>query len=144
MDIIDAFVAEHAVFRVQLDELERTVNRLGTVEQLQAQFAIVAAGLLTHAKLEDELLFNPFNTKLDIDAVRSEHEMIERLVAGVARQDDESELQDLLSQTIQSQRRHFESEEKAVFAGARRVLSDDELTSLGEEYAIRRNIGLRR
>jgi len=144
MDIIDAFIAEHAVFRVQLDELERSVNRLGTLEQLKAQFAILAVGILTHAKLEDELLFDPFNAKLDIEAARSEHEMIERLVADVAKQDDASGLQDLLSQAIQAQRRHFESEEKAVFAGARKVLSSHELERLGAGYAIRRKIGLRR
>jgi len=74
MNLIDALIAEHAVFRAQLDHLEQSLKTSASVERLKAQFELLASGLRRHAKIEDDLVFGPLNAKLglsqDIESVR--------------------------------------------------------------------------
>jgi hemerythrin-like domain-containing protein len=140
MNIIDAFIAEHGVFKAQLDQLEQSVNKLLPTKELKAQYAMIAAGLMGHAALEDRLLYGPFSTKIRTETVHNEHLMIERLAKQVAEQENPTELQHLLLLAVQVERRHFENEEKAIFPGARSVLSQSEMTELGSEYAGQRKV----
>jgi len=143
MNLIDALVAEHAVFRAQLDHLEQSLKTSASLERLKAQFELLASGLRRHAKIEDDLVFGPLNSKLGLSHdLHNEHELLEGLLERVHGTDELPEMKALLARIIRSMRRHFSNEETALFPGARRGLGEEELNRLGTQWAGRRHVSV--
>ena len=57
MNILDALLGEHGVLYAEIDYLEGAHPEATTVAAVQASLALLAAGVQSHSRLEDELLF---------------------------------------------------------------------------------------
>ena len=82
MKLTDALLGEHGAFYAQFDRLEETVPHAATAAEVREQAALLAAALVTHAKLEDALLFKRLDAKIGAGAgplavMRADHEEIE-------------------------------------------------------------------
>lgn len=137
MDIVEELLADHLKLRAAMSDLE--AGRV-TRESL-ARFV---HDLLTHAHLEDDLLFRSLEGSLPADhgplvVMRAEHEEIEGRLARLdgadpARQDLSGELKRLVAVA----REHFLKEEEVLFGFARRLIDAERLRTLGAELADRR------
>jgi hemerythrin superfamily protein len=59
MRITDALREEHKIFNVRFDELDQLVSRRADLAQLHAKISLLAKGLLSHAQIENDILFPP-------------------------------------------------------------------------------------
>lgn len=138
MDIVEELLADHLKLRAAMSELE--AGRV-TRESL----ASFVRDLLTHARLEDELLFDSLEGSLPADhgplaVMRAEHEEIEgRLARLEAADPDRDDLSADLRRLVAVAREHFLKEEEVLFGFARRLLDADRLRALGAELAERRH-----
>ncbi len=57
MKITDALLGEHGAFYAQFDRLEETLPHTTLAGEVREQAALLAAALVSHAQLEDTLLF---------------------------------------------------------------------------------------
>jgi len=141
LDVIDGLMGEHGAFYVQLDYLQRLSQEGATPGRLKAFFTVIAAGLSSHAWMEEHLVFDVLERKFELrDTIHNEHEVIHTLLSQFAGLQDPSEVASLLSQTAQAVRRHFENEEKTLFPGARRVMEEARLVELGARWAEQRKV----
>lgn len=137
MDIVEELLADHLKLRAAMSELEA-----GRVTR--DSLASFVHELLTHARLEDELLFESLEGSLPADhgplaVMRAEHEEIEGRLARLegadpGRQDLSSDLHRLVAVA----REHFLKEEEVLFGFARRLLDAERLRALGAQLAERR------
>lgn len=143
LDVIDGLLGEHGAFYVQLDYLQRLSQEGAAPERLRAYFAVIAAGLSSHAWLEERLVFDVLERKFELrDTIHNEHEVIHSLLSQFTGLQDSSEVTSLLSRTAQGVRRHFANEEKTLFPGARRVMEEARLVELGVRWAEQRNVSV--
>jgi hemerythrin-like domain-containing protein len=146
MKITDALLGEHGVFYAQFSHLERVIPMMTDVETVVAEASLLAAGLATHAALEDELLFTALEPHLGVKAgplavMRMEHDQIEGELACLEEEAAELEdAQNLLLEIVQVARQHFAKEERILFAIAAQALDEQTLTHLGLQWAARRNV----
>lgn len=145
MKITDALLGEHRVFYAQFGHLEESLPSLGTREEVQRVAALLAAGLETHAHVEDELLFAALEPYLGSAAgpllvMRHEHAEIEGALARVGQAEDLAVARDLLGQAVHVAREHFAKEEHVLFPMATQFLGDARLSELGVAWAARREV----
>lgn len=137
MDIVEELLAEHLKLRAAMSELE--AGRV-TRESLAA----FSRDLLTHAKLEDELLFDSLEGSMPADhgplaVMRAEHEEIEGRLARLEGADPAGQdLSGEIRRLVAVAREHFLKEEEVLFGFARRLLDAERLRALGAELAERR------
>ncbi|GMU67544.1 MAG: hypothetical protein AMXMBFR36_38180 [Acidobacteriota bacterium] len=137
MDIVEELLADHLKLRAAMSELE--AGRV-TRESL-ARFV---HDLLTHARLEDDLLFRSLEGSLPADhgplaVMRAEHEEIEGRLARLDGADPgEQDLAGELKRLVAVAREHFLKEEEVLFGFARRLIDAERLRALGAELAERR------
>lgn len=141
MKITDAFLGEHGVFYPQLAELERAESGSAGATRHQAQ--LLAAGLASHARIEEELLFVRLDEHLDPEAgplavMRLEHEEVEALLARLQEVGSPEEARSLAARLVAVAREHFAKEEQILFPMAEHLLGEEELLRLGREWAARR------
>ena len=139
--ITDALVGEHGVIYAELEHLAS--RPLESVEAARAQGAQLAAGLASHAHIEDELLFVPLEGPLGpnggpLAVMRMEHEEVEGTLERLAHAADLEEAQSLASHLVSVAREHFAKEEQVLFPMAEQLLPEAELRGLGEQWAARR------
>ena len=101
MRITDAFRGEHGVFYAQFDVIERIVPTAQSAAEVRGLAEMLAAALVPHAKLEDELLFNPLDEYAGPDAdpievMRFEHDDIEKSLMRATTSRDLGEARELL------------------------------------------------
>lgn len=145
MRITDALLGEHGTFYAQFDRLEAELPRAGTVAEVREQAALLAAALVSHAQLEDELLFDRLGRVPAADAgllavMAEEHE---RIAAALARAQSSGDLGVGRSQLLEAvawAREHFAKEERAVFPLAEALLGPAVLEELGARWAARRAV----
>jgi hemerythrin-like domain-containing protein len=141
MDIVEELLTDHLKLRAAMSDLE--AGRV-TRESL----ASFVRDLLTHARLEDELLFESLEGSLPADhgplaVMRAEHEEIEGRLARLEAADPErDDLTADLKRLVTVAREHFLKEEEVLFGFARRLLDADRLRALGAEIAERRTAAL--
>lgn len=145
MRITDVLLGEHGVFYAQFDYLERTVPGALSLPQVQAQAAMLAAALLPHAKVEDDILFAAVEQRLGeqagpTTAMRSDHHYIESALERAAQAHSLSEAQEGLLRAIDIARDHFWKEEQIVFQLADNELGEDALNDLGAQWAAQRGV----
>jgi hemerythrin-like domain-containing protein len=143
MLITDALLGEHAVFHLFLVHFEKALPALVSLSALQHRFAAFAFALEAHADLEDELLFTALEPHLGDQAgplavMRFEHNQIINLFGKIESAADLDSARDFARQLFPIVRRHFQKEEQALFEMAGRFLSEDELSTLGGQWAMRR------
>lgn len=142
--ITDALFGEHGPIYRLLDHLAS--RPFASAEEARAQAAELAAGLATHAHLEDELLFVPLEGSLGpnggpIAVMRMEHEQVEQTLERLTLVDDAAEANALAAHLATIAHEHFEKEEQVLFPMAEGLLGEDELRSLGEQWMTRRRSG---
>jgi regulator of cell morphogenesis and NO signaling len=166
MKIIDALRAEHGVFYAQFELLE-AANDTASLAALQAQGALLAAALASHAHIENDILFPALERELGGEAgplalFRAEHALIEGAldklqtlrelscdhgaIEGALQRlpcaGDIAEARALMQQALAVARDHFSKEEHMLFPMAEQVLAERQLESLGEAWAAWRHVTL--
>ena len=146
MKITDAFLGEHGVFYAQFNHLEQALNSNESLDQIKSMVAMLAAGLVSHAHLEDELLFNALdNTPAGtgpVPIMRREHEVIDHALSGVQEMNDPGQVHKLIKSTLELARQHFAKEEKILFPMAAQMLQEENLLQSGVLWGRRRSVTL--
>lgn len=141
MKITDALLGEHAVIYPGLDRIVEA--SFATAEEMRAAAAILAAGLASHARIEDELLFVPLEEQIGgemgpLAVMRLEHDEIEGVLERLQEVEGPTEGRTIATRLAQLARDHFAKEEQVLYPMAENVLDADELERLGAEWASRR------
>lgn len=139
--ITDALLGEHGVIYPLLSHL--TATPFASVEEARLKAAQVAAGLATHAAIEDELLFVAMEGVLGpnggpLAVMRAEHDEVEASLERLTGIDDAGEATALAAHLHEVARGHFAKEEQVLFPMAVQMLGEETLRDLGAEWAARR------
>lgn len=144
MRITDALLGEHGVLYALFDRIEADLEG-GADPAPHAR--ILEAVLRSHARTEDELLFEEMASREGGDggpapAMIEEHEEVAALLdrAGTS---DGDELRQVLTEVMALARDHFRREEDAAFPVAETMLGDARLRELGAEWGARRRVSLK-
>ncbi len=146
MNILQAFLGEHAIFYAQFSHLEQHLADIQDVAAIHAQGKMLAAALATHANLENELLFASIESHLGpigpLTVMRMDHEQIENLLDELPHLDQVTAARHTLSQTIAIARQHFAKEEQVLYPLAAQHLPATLLEQLGAVWGERRQVTL--
>ena len=146
MRIVDALLGEHGAFYAQFDRLEDVLPHATSPGEVREQAALLAAALISHAKLEDEVLFRRMG-QAGGDAgllmtMEDEHVEIASLLARAQVTADLEGARAALLEAVSLARDHFAKEERVAFPMAERLLDGDALDELGAAWAERRVVFL--
>lgn len=145
MRLTDALLGEHGAFYAQFDRLEALPAGL-TVAEVREQAALLASALVSHADLEDELLFERMRSAGGdgglLDAMEEEHRIIAGHLQRAQGSGDASKAMDALLEGVAVAREHFAREERMAFPLAERLLQGQALSDLGAEWSRRRGVEL--
>jgi len=139
--ITDALLGEHGVIYTLLEHL--TSRPFDSAEEARIQAAELAAGLATHARIEDDLLFVALEGPLGpnggpLAVMRTEHAEVEATLERLTQVEDVQEAEALAGHLVKVAREHFEKEEQVLFPMAEQLLGEEALRSLGEQWAAQR------
>jgi len=144
--ITDALLGEHGAFYAQFDRLEETLPHTGSAAEVREQAALLAAALVTHAKLEDALLFDRMRSAgADeglLDTMEAEHTTIAGLLISAQGSQDASAAREDLLEAVALAREHFSKEERLAFPLAESALGAGVLAELGVSWSQRRDVFL--
>ncbi len=147
MKLTDALIGEHGAFRMLLNEIEKMAAYAGEIAQIESAMAIFTAEITQHAKLEENLLFPALKPHLDSNdlfaEMRDEHQEIRSGLKSIEDARDLDEAIEAVQQTVEAARRHFEKEETVLYVVANKVLDDETLSRLGEDWATARAVKIR-
>jgi hemerythrin-like domain-containing protein len=139
MQITDALLGEHAVFHLLVEQLEDAVPRCSTLPALHAAVEPLAISLLGHARIEEEVLFAPYERAVGslgpLTCLRHEHRQMDELIRALVRVEDRARLAEGVTKLLEITRRHLAREEEVMFAAARTALDPGTLERLGEAWA---------
>ncbi len=145
MKLTDALLGEHGAFYAQFDRLEGLPESTPAPE-VREQAALLAAALVTHAHLEDELLFDRMRTSgADaglLDTMEEEHRTIAGLLERAQGTSQGPQALGHLLEAVTLAREHFAKEERMAFPLAESLLGEEPLTELGERWSERRAVFL--
>ena len=146
MKITDALLGEHAVFYVQFTECEDLLG-YAALDTLKNAAAVIAGALVSHAHLEDALLFGPLAARVDarhgiFELMEEEHQTIAALLAEISNARTRERAAELLRETLQAARVHFAKEEQFAFPLAEQMLGLEELRRLGRGWADARGVAI--
>jgi len=144
--LTDALLGEHGAFYAQFGRLEETLPHAGSVAEVREQAALLAAALVTHAKLEDALLFDRMRSAgADaglLDTMVEEHTEIAGMLTRAQGTQDLAVARRELLDAVALAREHFGKEERLAFPMAERTLGAAALTDLGAAWSERRDVFL--
>ena len=140
MKITDAFLGEHAMLYAQFAHLEQVTPSAETVDVVRSMASTLNATLISHANLEDELLFSALGPIGPVVVMRMEHAQIEDLLGAVPGARELHQAQNLLTQALQLARNHFSKEEQVLFPLSERMLDRNVLAELAIRWADRRGV----
>jgi iron-sulfur cluster repair protein YtfE (RIC family) len=144
MKITDAFLGEHGVFYAQFDYLEAEAWRMERLAEVRACAAMLAAALIPHAEMENDLLFAALEGQGGdagpTPVMRAEHREIEEALLRARDSRELDDARDLLRFAVEQARDHFAKEEQVLFPIAEQLLGAEALHRLGEEWARRRRV----
>lgn len=146
MKITDALLGEHGAFYAQFDRLEETIPHTTSVGEVREQAALLAAALVSHAQLEDTLLFERMRSAGGdeglLSTMEAEHTEIAGLLTRAQGSQDVSAARDDLLEAVTLAREHFAKEEQIAFPLAESILGAAGLTALGARWSARREVFL--
>lgn len=143
MKITDALLAEHAIFYALFDRLEELIDQTDSIAGLQVAMDLLAPVLVSHAKVEDELLFPRLESRKSggpLGAMRSEHQQLEELFAGVHAISDLDALRGRVQEMIDVAREHFQKEDEIVLPVAVETVEAEVLDRMGQQWARLRQV----
>jgi hemerythrin-like domain-containing protein len=146
MNLIDGLRGEHATLLTLFNYLEKWSHGWDFA-RLQEAGAMLEALLLTHAELEDSLLFDTLGGRqgaLDttLEAMGADHYQLSNLLGQLRDMegDDAKQARATLMQIIEVAREHFAIEERTLFGIAARLIGEARLFDLGAQWAKRRQV----
>jgi len=146
MKLTHVLLGEHAVLYSLFDHIERQLAAGADLAALQAIGGALAEALVSHAKLEDELLFPALAStpaaEGPVSVMREEHGDIDELCADLPRADDADDAAALLGEIIEMSRAHFAKEEHMLFPLVEQLADATELECLTENWARLRGVTL--
>lgn len=146
MKITDALLGEHGAFYAQFDRLEEALPHTNAVAEIREQAALLAAALVTHAKLEDTVLFDRMRSAgADEGLLRTmeeEHETIAALLTRAQGSQDATLAREALLDAVAQAREHFAREERLAFPLADRLLGAVVQDELGARWSEHRAVFL--
>jgi hemerythrin-like domain-containing protein len=144
--ITDALLGEHGAFYAQFARLEERLPHATSAAEIRDMAALLSAALVTHARLEDELLFERMRVAgADgglLDMMEDEHASIARLLARAEGSHHAAAARDDLLEAVAQARDHFGREERFAFPLADSLLSAATLSELGTAWSARREVHL--
>lgn len=147
MKITDAFIGEHAVLYAQLDHLEHAVPHAKTLGEVRAMAGVLEAALISHAALEDELLFNGLEPGLDqmgkLEKVQHEHRAICAGFELIRHSRTRKDAQKRLLSVVHLTRKEFDMEDRILFRLAEDLLRPETLEKSGKAWAKQRGVPTR-
>ncbi|TFG42670.1 MAG: hemerythrin domain-containing protein [Gemmatimonadales bacterium] len=146
MKITDALLGEHGAFYAQFDRLEETIPHTTSVGEVREQAALLAAALVSHAQLEDTLLFERMRgAGADeglLSTMESEHTEIAGLLTRAQGTSDAAMAREALLDAVSLARDHFAKEEQVAFPMAESIVGEAGLAALGARWSARREVFL--
>lgn len=146
MTLTDALLGEHAVIYALLDHVEQELTRLEALTDVQRLTRTLAAALISHARVEDQLLFSALEAHLGregpLACMRQEHAELEAAIEDVASAATWRAAAERLRYALQAARDHFIKEERVLFLMARQFMSERDLERLGDNWAAARGVAL--
>ena len=144
MMITDALLGEHGAFYAQFDRLEEVLPHAGSAGEVREQAALLAAALVSHARLEDEVLF-ALMAKAGGDSgllatMEEEHTRIADLLTRAQGTRDLGLARSALLEAVALARDHFAKEERVAFPMAESLLDREALIASGTAWAERRAV----
>jgi iron-sulfur cluster repair protein YtfE (RIC family) len=143
MKITDALYGEHGPLYALLTHCEGSAAQWELADLMLAGRTVEAA-LLSHATVEDELLFGALEARMPaggpVAVMRAEHEEIDAQLAALREASDEAAARRALLRMVLVAREHFAKEEQVLFPIAEELLGAAELERLGAEWAARRGV----
>lgn len=142
MKITDALLGEHAVFYALFEELERIADSDAPLAAKQMMVRTIGHVLLSHAKLEDELLFPALGQLPPVRVMLADHEQIERLFEDLGGGTPPADFSSAVGHAIDLTRDHFNKEEMVLLPYADAHLEVSVLERLGEQWSRLRGVTL--
>jgi hypothetical protein len=146
--ITQALLGEHGAMYPLLAMIERSTPSAALVE-IKNGAACLRSALMTHARLEEELLrpailpfLPPAPTGPDGKPLPTDHEVIETGLEQVLACGELQPARQLMLDTLAKTRTHFHKEETVLFPIAERELTAETQRQLGVEWARRRGVSL--
>lgn len=144
MNLVDALVGEHGTLVALFDRIEQELRDAQPVGEVREQAALLAAALVSHAHLEDELLFARMaeaGAAADLlQTMEDEHTAIAAHLVRAQGTKAAPEAADELRSAVVMARAHFALEERMVFPMASALLGVAVLSELGAAWAERRGV----
>lgn len=143
MKITDSLREEHRILSPQIDQLEKLLNADTPLPELRAFATRFARDLLSHARMEDEILFPPLEEYFGresgpVAVMKYEHNEIEGGLADVGSLETVADLRQTLVQVLRVARQHFFKEDNMLFPMAEQILDADVLKKMNATLKERR------
>jgi hemerythrin-like domain-containing protein len=146
MRLTDALLGEHAVIYTLLDHLDQELDGVQALTDVQRLNRALAAALISHARVEDQLLFPALEVHLGregpLACMRQEHAELEAAIEDVSNAATCGAAVERLRDAMQAARDHFAKEERVLFHMARQFVSEGDLERLGCCWAAARGVAL--
>jgi hemerythrin-like domain-containing protein len=144
VNLTDALLGEHGVFYALFDQIEAVTATATSVVQIQQATVALSAVVLSHAKLEEELLFPALETHLGttgpLAVMRTEHDEIEHALRQIGEARNLDDGADSVARALGILRDHFQKEEEVLFSIARQTLDEETQIRLGKAWAEARRV----
>ena len=144
MKLTDALLGEHGLFYVLFDQFEAVTTTASSVAQIQAATVVLSAVALSHANLEEELLFPALEPHMGttgpLAVMRAEHDEIRRALQQIEEAQGLDDGTDCVARLLSLVREHFQKEEEVLFSVARQTLDDETQIRLGQAWAEARRV----
>ena len=136
--ITEALVTEHAVFGVVFDQIESTLPKAGSAQEVKLLAAVVEGMLSKHGETEAHLAYSALDHVLEekgrLNRLHQDHREVDERFKRVHRAKDLAAAKRLLKKALAVTREHFRREEDIVFPFLERVLRSQTVESLGESW----------
>lgn len=145
MIITQSLQGEHGAINALLNFLEQRAPD-ASAEQLGLLADVLGAVLLSHAKIEDELLVPEIRPFLPPapggPGAPTDHQIIAGLLRKTVETSDGAARRRLLLETVAETRKHFTKEETKIFPLTEREIALETQRALAKEWALRRAVRL--
>ena len=135
MKITEALVAEHTIFCIVFEQIERVLPSTSTQLEVQTLAGIVENLLKGHAERETSLAYLALDHALaqkgKLERLYEDHHELDQRLKAVGAARTCAEGRRLLKAAIDSSREHFQMEEKSYFPLMEKVLQRETLERLG-------------
>ncbi len=142
--LTDALLGEHGVIYALFDQIEAVTATATSVAQIQEAMVVLSAVVLSHANLEEELLFPALETHMGttgpLAVMRTEHDEIEHALRQIEEVGDLDDGADCVARALSIVRNHFQKEEEVLFSIARQTLDEETQIRLGKAWAEARRV----